>query len=149
MIAHVLIGCGLAAITTFVHAAAMIGAVQGARRLIARRWIERGHIAQASIVAFVVVVMYFASFIESAIWAATYLIVGAISGVERAMYFSMVTYTTLGYGDVTLDERWRLLSSLEAANGIIMFGWSTALIFAAVHMVYIKPRQAAEADDSR
>ncbi len=141
MLAHVLTGCALAAATTFVHAAAMVGSVNLAKRLIARGWMDKGHAAQATIVAIVVVAMFIASCIEAALWAATYVVTGAIAGAERAMYFSMVTYTTLGYGDVTLDERWRLLASLEAANGIIMFGWSTALIFAAVHLVYIKPRE--------
>ena len=48
----------------------------------------------------------------------------------------MVTYTTLGYGDVVLIERWRLLSSFEATNGIIMFGWTTAIVIAAVQRIY-------------
>jgi voltage-gated potassium channel Kch len=80
--------------------------------------------------------MLLASLAEAGLWAATYLALGAISGVEHALYFSTVTFTTLGYGDVTLEERWRLLSAIEAANGIIMFGWTTALIVAAVTHVY-------------
>jgi hypothetical protein len=44
-----------------------------------------------------------------------------------------VTFTTLGYGDVVLQESWRLTGAFQAANGIIMFGWTTALIFAFVH----------------
>jgi voltage-gated potassium channel Kch len=44
------------------------------------------------------------------------------------MYFSIVTFTTLGYGDVLVAEQWRILAATEAANGIIMFGWTTALI---------------------
>jgi hypothetical protein len=48
----------------------------------------------------------------------------------------MVTFTTLGYGDVVLDQQWRLLASFEAANGIIMFGWTTAIVMAVVHHVY-------------
>jgi len=62
--------------------------------------------------------------------------------MEPALYFSMVTYTTLGSGDVTLEDQWRLLGSFEAANGIVMFGWTTALIVAAVHKLYL-PRQRA------
>ena len=46
--------------------------------------------------------------------------------------------TTLGYGDVTLSDQWRLLSSFQAANGTIMFGWTTALIVAAVHKLYLR-----------
>jgi len=45
------------------------------------------------------------------------------------------TFTTLGYGDLTPNESWRLLASFEAANGIIIFGWTTALIVAFVHRV--------------
>ena len=77
-------------------------------------------------------------------WAATYLALGAISGLERALYFSTVTYTTLGYGDVVMQEGQRLLSSFEAANGIIMFGWTTALIFALVQRVYFARPAAGE-----
>ena len=65
---------------------------------------------------------------------------GAIQQFEEAFYFSMVTYTTLGYGDVTLEPPFRVLSSFEAAAGVIMFGWTTALIVAAVQHVYF-PRQ--------
>jgi len=56
----------------------------------------------------------------------------AIEQLETALYFSMVTFTTLGYGDVTMSPDWRLLASFEAANGIIMFGWTTALIAAVI-----------------
>jgi voltage-gated potassium channel Kch len=66
------------------------------------------------------------------------MLVGALSSLEEALYFSMVTFTTLGYGDVTLSDRWRLLASFEAANGTIMFGWTTALIMAVVHKLYLR-----------
>jgi hypothetical protein len=48
----------------------------------------------------------------------------------------MVTFTTLGYGDVLLDERWRLMAAFEAANGIIIFGLTTAVVVAVVQRVY-------------
>ena len=52
---------------------------------------------------------------------------------ERAVYFSIVTFTTLGYGDITLPyEEWRILSGVEALNGILLFGWTTAFLFAVV-----------------
>ena len=88
----------------------------------------------------VVILMFLASVLEVLVWALTYLALNAIEGFERALYFSMVTYTTLGYGDVVLIERWRLLSSFEAANGIIMFGWTTAIVIAAVQRIYFKEK---------
>jgi len=52
------------------------------------------------------------------------------------LYFSAVTYTTTGYGDLVLDEGWRLLGAVEALTGILMCGWSTGFFFAVVNRVY-------------
>jgi hypothetical protein len=86
----------------------------------------------------IVIMMFLVSIAEVLIWACAYLMMNAINGIEKAVYFSMVTFTTLGYGDVLLDERWRLLASFEAANGIIMFGWTTAIVIAAVQRLYFR-----------
>ena len=47
---------------------------------------------------------------------------------EEALYFSTVTFASLGYGDIVLSPRWRLVSAIEAANGVILFAWSTAFL---------------------
>jgi hypothetical protein len=60
------------------------------------------------------------------IWAITFQGVGAFSELEPALYFSLVSFSTVGFGDITLGPDWRLLSALTAANGFISFGWSTA-----------------------
>jgi hypothetical protein len=80
--------------------------------------------------------LFLATVIEVWIWAVLYLLLGAIATLEEAVYFSTSTFTTLGFGDIVLDEKWRVLASFEAANGLLMFGWSTALVFAAVQWVY-------------
>ena len=71
------------------------------------------------------------------------LAVGAIQEVETALYFSTVTFTTLGYGDVTLDPEWRLLAAIQAANGTIMFGWTTAIVMAVIHRIAVEREAAA------
>lgn len=63
-------------------------------------------------------------------WALVYLVVGEFSELSQALYFSVVTSTTLGYGDITLSEQWRLLASFEAMGGLILFGASTAFLIA-------------------
>ncbi|MFO1123142.1 MAG: ion channel [Hyphomicrobiales bacterium] len=60
------------------------------------------------------------------VWAVTFLLVGAIDSFEPALYFALVSFTTAGYGDITLSHHWRILSGLTTANGFLMFGWSTA-----------------------
>ena len=87
-------------------------------------------------VAFVVAIVFIATLVESAWWAMNYVHLGAIETFEEAMYFSTVTYTTLGYGDITLVVQWRVLSAFQAANGVIIAGWSTALVFAVVQQIY-------------
>lgn len=60
------------------------------------------------------------------IWAATFYAVGAFNALEPALYFSLVSFSTVGFGDITLSHDWRLLSGLTAASGFLSFGWSTA-----------------------
>ena len=86
--------------------------------------------------------MFCVSLVEVLLWAAAYLALHAIEGFEKAVYFSMVTFTTLGYGEIVLDERWRLLASFEAANGIIMFGCTAAIVIASVQRVYFGKEDA-------
>ena len=98
-----------------------------------RKWFRR---LRAYVIAETVLVMFNVSILEVWLWAAAYMALGEIKDLEPAFYFSMVTFTTLGYGDIVLDEQWRLLASFEAATGIIMFGWTTALVLAAVQSTY-------------
>ena len=79
-------------------------------------------------------------YLEIAVWAAIYLVIpqlDKLSHWEEAIYFSTVTYTTLGYGDITLPPVWRIMSGFEAMNGILMFGWSTAMFYAVVQKIIV------------
>jgi len=66
--------------------------------------------------------------LEIILWAWVYEYVGAIRGLGESLYFSGITFTTVGYGDITLPKCWKLLSVGEAVNGVLMAGWSTALL---------------------
>lgn len=67
-----------------------------------------------------------------AIWAGLFVYLGEFGRFEPALYFSGVNFATLGYGDIVMTDRWHLLGPLEAANGILMFGVSAAVLTAAV-----------------
>jgi hypothetical protein len=122
-------------VTIAIHTGAMLLAVKVAKRKVSR-WKRRIGMENIYGIVSVVLIMFLASILEVWVWAATYLALNAIEGAERAFYFSMVTYTTLGYGDVVLDEQWRILGGFEAANGIIMFGWTTAMVIIVVQRKY-------------
>ena len=88
------------------------------------RWI----ILQFSVLMLVLMI---GSLVQIILWAALYQAFGAFDGFETALYFSGVTFTSLGYGDVTLSGRIRMLAPLQAATGLMMFGITTALLIAA------------------
>jgi hypothetical protein len=73
---------------------------------------------------------------EVTVWALFYLWKNAMPDLQAALYFSAVTYTTTGYGDLTLPEGWRIVGGIEALTGILMCGWSTAFFFAVVNRLY-------------
>ena len=99
--------------------------------------------------ALLLLAIFVAHVIEIWVWAVFYFVIEEISTFEAALYFSTSSFTTVGYGDVTLTEKWRLLSSIEATNGMILFGWTTAFIFAIVRHIYDHHYRGVEAYSSR
>jgi hypothetical protein len=83
-------------------------------------------------VGLIILISLVAHLIEIALWAAVFMVCGEFHEFGTAYYHSAVNYTTLGYGDLIMSPKWRLLGPLEAANGIMMFGVSTAMIFTLV-----------------
>jgi hypothetical protein len=122
--------------TVLIHAACTAGVIVWLRSLVRHHWALRSAVRRAAVLATLVFLMSLAGYLESGLWAGFYVMVGALPTFEDATYFSLVTFTTLGYGDITLDENWRVLAAFEAANGIIMFGWTTAIIAASAHRLF-------------
>ena len=79
--------------------------------------------------------------IQVALWAFVFLRAGELPNLETAVYFSLVTYTTIGFGDVVLGPGWRVLAGIEGLTGIVLIGWSTAFVFAIVNRMYDHWRQ--------
>jgi len=77
--------------------------------------------------------------VQIVIWGLAYILVSppdTFASAAEAVYFSFVTFTTLGYGDITLEGDGRMLSGIEALNGILLVGWSTAVLFAIVQRLW-------------
>ncbi|MGI9531493.1 ion channel [Lutimonas sp.] len=77
--------------------------------------------------------LIFIHLFQAAIWALVYMLLPGVTEFEtfeKSMYFSLVTFTTLGYGEITISSANRILAGLEAINGITLIGWSTAFMFA-------------------
>lgn len=108
------------------------------------KWLKNQHEKSASLFMFravlwTTIVLLFLHLIEVFVWAAAYYLLPERAGLEsfsQAIYFSVVTFTTLGYGDVTLNDFWGPLAGFEAMVGITMFGLSTAMIFAIIQRAW-------------
>mgnify|MGYP001293277496 CR=1 FL=1 len=78
---------------------------------------------------------------QCTIWAAAFYFnpnIDNLYSFQEALYFSFITFTTVGYGDVVIDSEWKILAGLEAINGIMMVGWSTALMFSYLQIILKK-----------
>lgn len=135
MLKLALIGAVLIAITVVIHALGTAVLV----RYLANTFLDRAgrwgtkRVLNALMLAALTLVFLHA--LEIIVWAGAYKAIvptGELADFEAAVYFSFVTFTTLGYGDITLSEGFRLLSGIQALNGILLAGWSTALMFAVV-----------------
>jgi len=132
MIAHLLVGFALMALCVVIHAAGVVWRLRTFGRLFdthVRFW----HGTWLFIRIFIWIVLLHLT--EISVWAAYYSWRDAIPDPQSALYFSAVTYTTTGYGDIVLPEEWRLLGAIEALTGILMCGWSTGFYFAIVSRV--------------
>jgi len=86
-------------------------------------------------ILYTAVVLLMLHVVEVLLWASVYISLPGHAGLNnyaQAVYFSMVTLTTLGYGDITLSVRWQLLAGMEAMVGIMVFGLTTAILFAVI-----------------
>ena len=117
-----------------IHSAATLLASE----VILRKHRKRSVLLSILNIDLIVVIIIGATIMEAVLWAGSYLWIGAFDGFEQALYFSLVTYTTLGYGDLVLLDSHRILGAIQAANGVIMFGWSTAIVVFAIQKIYFK-----------
>jgi voltage-gated potassium channel Kch len=87
--------------------------------------------------------------VEITVWAVLFSSRGAMPDLDTALYFSAVTYTTTGYGDLVLPEQWRMVGGIEALTGILMCGWSTGFFFAIVNQIFIRDAKTPSSTASR
>ena len=132
MLSALLLGTGLLVASLLSFSVAIVLAVSLMSREIRAGYSGERFWKNVAIMIVITFVMAVAHLMEIALWAAAFLAISEISTFEKAFYFSAENYTSLGYGDIVLSERWRLLGPLEAINGLLLFGLSTAVMFAVL-----------------
>ena len=136
LINQMIIGALLITATVMIHAMALNYIIltltpmgKFIRRLFYKDW-------KVLLLTVAVLGVFLSHIIQIWVWASFYLMVHALPDLETALYFSTSSFTTVGFGDIVVNKEWRLLGSFQAANGFILFGWSTAFLFEVMYRLY-------------
>jgi hypothetical protein len=148
MLRQSLVGGGVSAFNIAIHALVMTMVVRIAQAMGAKSKSHSSLLLIAVMIPTVSVLMA-AHALEVIVWSLAYLIFDAAPAGADLVYFAFVNYTTLGYGDITPMERWRLLGPITAMNGVLLFGWSTAVIFEVLRRTLARSLDIRDGPEAR
>ena len=131
MLANLAIGTALISATVVIHTFGLIQVTHVMNWLIARVRNQEHRRSRVLAMNSVVIGIFAVLTVEVWLWAMAYLALGIFSDLETALYFSTITFSTVGYGDVIIGKDWRMLAALESINGFLLIGWSTAYLISA------------------
>ena len=132
MFAQLLIGSLIVSISIIIHTAFVVFAIRVLRRLEPQLIMPPLFIKMLVVLIATTLWMLLALTLSVWLWAEVLFHIGVFDALEPAVYFSLVAFTTLGFGDIILEPDWRILSGLIATNGWILFGLSTAFLFEVI-----------------
>jgi len=128
MLRQILMGGSISVCNIVIHALVMTAVVRSSQAT-AVKAASRPNLLLIAVMVATVSILMAAHVCEVIVWSLAYGLVDAVPVGTNLLYFAFVNYTTLGYGDVVPLDRWQLLGPITAMNGVLMFGWSTAVIF--------------------
>lgn len=94
------------------------------------------------VISMVLVILFIGHLVQIAIWAGLFMYLGEFSDFLTAFYHSTVNFASLGYGDIVMSEKWRLLGGLEASNGVLLFGLSAGTMLAVMNNLFTRHKTA-------
>jgi len=130
--AALMIGIGVTLSALIVHGLVTVLSFQAIDGLLSRRAVGISVWRNSVATVFFIMILWMGHLAQMTVWATVFVTVGEFETFAPAFYHSAVNYTTLGYGDIVMSPRWRLLGPQEAACGSLAFGWSTAAIVTIV-----------------
>lgn len=140
---------GLISICNIIIHALIMTAVVRASQMAAAKAATRPNLLLTSVMAVTASVLMVAHACEIVVWSLAYGLLDVIPDGEAHLYFAFVNYTTLGYGDIVPNEGWRLLGPMTAMNGVLLFGWSTAVLFEVLRKTMVRQSTGSYFDPSK
>ncbi len=142
MFREILVAFALVSINVSIHATGMVELFRWLTRKQPKIEKEFGAVNDILLFIKIFAVILSLHLVQICVWAGFYALWGILKDFEPSLYFSIASYTTIGYGDVVLPVGWRLLGAIEGITGVLTFGWSTGVIFAvASRLLAIRVRQ--------
>jgi hypothetical protein len=141
MFMNLMLGCA----TVFVSMGIQVTVVVMMVRYLLRVLKEREHAGypfgfDTYIISMVLLLLFAGHLLQIAIWATLFIYLGEFNDFLTAFYHSAVNFASLGYGDIVMSEKWRLLGALEASNGVLMFGLSAGTMLAVMTNLFAHHR---------
>jgi Ion channel len=148
MLRQYLVGATASVCNIAIHALVMVAVIKVAR--VVDGWATTRQTFRLIVVmSATVTVLMIAHLAEVLVWSAVYVMTSIAPDGTDLIYFAFVNYTTLGYGDVTPVQRWHLLGPMTAMNGVLLFGWSTAVIFEVLRTTLVASGGGPEKQEKR
>ena len=133
MITQLTLATVMVVVTVLIHGAGITALVRSLR-IETSGSLEHHHFSmkRAIVILLIVLALFTLHGIEIWLYAAVYLMIGAIQTLEAAVYFSTITYASIGFSDSEIALTWRLVGAIEGINGVLLLGWSTAFFVTVV-----------------
>ena len=149
MIGNLALATLMVGLTVIIHFAGLLGLMWMLRARGHRFRAHESAVGQGAAIVFVVLGLVAILTVEIWLYGMVYFALGALPDFESALYFSTTSFTTIGYGDIVLEKSWRLFGAVEGANGLLLFGWSTAFLIAVTARMRILEHDWLERPDAR
>lgn len=149
MLLNLLLGCATVFISMGIQVAVVVYMIRYLIKLMSREDRKTASFGFDTYVISVVLLMLFVGhLVQIAIWACLFMYIGEFSDFLTAFYHSAVNFASLGYGDIVMSEKWRLLGALEASNGVLMFGLSAGTILSVMSNLFARYKLAAKSQQT-
>jgi len=144
MLANLILGCFTVFISMGIQVAVVVIMIRYLIGIVASREPgAKGFGFDTYVISMVLTILFVGHLFQIAIWAGLFIYLGEFSDFLTAFYNSSVNFASLGYGDIVMSEKWRLLGALEASNGVLMFGLSAGTLLAIMTRLFARHRQSA------
>jgi Ion channel len=133
MLIQLTLATAMVVLTVLIHGAGITALARGLR-IEANDVAEHHHfsVKRAAVILIIVLALFTLHGIEIWLYAAVYLVIDAVHSLEAAVYYSTITYSSIGFGDTEMARQWRLVGAIEGINGVLLLGWSTAFFVTVV-----------------